>query len=340
MIIVMQPGASEDDIHRVIKRLETNGYGHHLSRGVERTLIGAIGSQEQKEQVAEQLERLPMVERVVPILRAYKLVSREHQPTPLVVKIGDVPFGREHLGIIAGPCAVESEKQLLEAAAAVKSAGAHCLRGGAFKPRTSPYSFQGLGFEALSLLAAAREATGLPIVTEVMDPRQIEPMVESKLDALQVGTRNMHNFELLKEVGACGLPVVLKRGWAATVQEWLRAAEYVASAGNLNIIMCERGIRTFETDTRFTLDLSGMAAAKLETHLPIIVDPSHSTGTHKLVPQMSLAAIAAGADGLTIEVHPHPDRALSDGPQQLTPKRFAALMQDVRKIAAVVDKEL
>jgi len=224
MIIVMQPGAGEEHVRRVIERLEANGYGYHLSRGVERTLIGAIGSQEHKERVAEQIERLPMVERVVPILRPYKLVSREHELVPLVVKIGDAVFGREKLGIIAGPCSVESEEQIIEAARAVKAAGAHCLRGGAFKPRTSPYSFQGLGPEGLELLLAARQATGLPIVTEVMDPRQIELMVDKKVDALQIGTRNMHNFDLLKEVGACGLPVVLKRGWAATVQEWLRAA--------------------------------------------------------------------------------------------------------------------
>lgn len=339
MIIVMQGGAGDGDIARVIERLEERGYGHHISRGVERTVIGAVGTPEgEKQQIAEQLSRLPMVERVVPILKPYKLVSREHQPEPVVVKVGAAQFGGSHISVIAGPCAVESEEQLLEAAQAVKAAGAAALRGGAYKPRTSPYSFQGLGEEGLNLLAQARELTGLPVVTEIMDPRQTETMA-GRADALQIGARNMQNYDLLREVGQAGLPVVLKRGFAATIQEWLRAAEYIAASGNLDIILCERGIRTFETETRFTMDLGGMAAAKQETYLPIIADPSHAMGSHRLVLPMALAAVAAGADGLMIEVHPHPDQALSDGPQSLTPASFSRLMEQVRAVAAAVGRQ-
>ena len=338
MIIVVTPGASEQDIQAIIKRLEARGYGHHISRGVERTLIGAIGALEgEKEAVADQLQRLPAVERVIPILKPYRFVSREHQHEPMPVKIGDFAFGGHQVGIIAGPCSVESREQTVAAARAVKLHGGVALRGGAYKPRTSVYAFQGLGERGLDYLESARGETGLPVVTEVTDIRQIEALAE-RVDALQIGARNMHNFDLLKEVGLVRKPIVLKRGWAATVGEWLRAAEYIAASGNLNIILCERGIRTYETETRFTLDLSGMAVAKMETHLPVIADPSHATGTHKLVPQMALAAIAAGADGLMIEVHPHPDQALSDGPQSLTPKRFGALMQDVRKVAEAVGR--
>ena len=339
MIIVMAPGAKEEDIQRVATELQVAGYDAHISRGVERTLIGAVGAPEgEKERLAEQFSRLPMVDRVVPILKSYKLVSRESHPEPTSVRIGEVDFGSQRLGVIAGPCAVESEQQILEAARAVKEAGACALRGGVYKPRTSPYAFQGLGPEGLKLMVLAREATGLPLVTEVMDIRQVELLAEA--DVLQVGARNMHNYDLLRAVGQTDKPVILKRGFAATVQEWLRAAEYIASAGNLRIIMCERGIRTFETQTRFTLDLGGMAAAKLETHLPFIVDPSHAVGIHTLVPQMALAALAAGADGLLIEVHPHPDKALSDGPQSLTPARFQRLMNDLRNLAQAIGREL
>jgi len=340
MIIVMTSGATEEDIARVVERLGDRGYGHHISRGVERTVIGAVGAPDgEKQEIAEQLSRLPMVERVVPILRPYKLVSREHQPEPVVVKVGPAEFGGVKIGVIAGPCAVESEEQLLEAAQAVKAAGAVALRGGAYKPRTSPYSFQGLGEEGLELLAKARQLTGLPVVTEVMDPRQVETVADYA-DALQIGARNMQNYDLLREVGQLGKPVVLKRGFSATVQEWLRAAEYIAASGNLDIILCERGIRTFETETRFTLDLGGMAAAKQETYLPIIADPSHSMGTYRLVLPMALAAIAAGADGLIIEVHPHPDQALSDGPQSLTITGFARLMEQVRAVAAAIGRQV
>lgn len=340
MIIVMAPGATDEHIAQVVKRLEARGYGAHISRGVERTLIGAIGAlEEEKEAVAEQLSGLPMVERVVPILRPYKLVSREHAPEPTPVRIGDVTLGGPQVVVIAGPCSIESPDQALQAARAVKAAGARVFRGGVFKPRTSPYAFQGLGEPGLELLAKARADTGLPVVTEVMDVRQVE-LVAAVADALQIGTRNMANFDLLKEVGHVGKPVILKRGFAATAQEWLRAAEYVAASGNLNIIMCERGIRTFETETRYTLDLGTMAWVKLETHLPVIADPSHATGLHKIVPQMALAAVAAGADGLMVEVHPQPDQALSDGPQSLTPDRFEQLMADVRRVAAAVGRTL
>ena len=337
MIIVMAPGASEKQVQGVLDRLEARGYGHHLSAGVERTIIGAIGANEREKQVvAEQLSQLPGVERVVPILKSFKMVSRDHHPSGTVVKIGEAEFGPGHLGVIAGPCTIETEKQLMDATKAVKAAGAHVLRGGAFKPRTSPYDFQGLREEGVELLAKAGKEFGMPTITEAMEPRQIE-LVAQACDAIQIGARNMSNFDLLREAGATGRTIVLKRSFAATVEEWLKAAEYIATTGNLNIILCERGIRSFDTATRFTLDLAGMAAAKLETHLPIIVDPSHATGTHKLVAPMSLAAVAAGADGLMIEVHPHPDQARCDGPQSLTPKRFAVLMEQIRQVSKVIE---
>ncbi len=339
MIIVMAAEATEEDIQRVSDRLKQWGYEAHISQGVERTLIGAVGAPEgEKESIADQLSRFPMVDRVVPILKAYKLVSRESHTETTPVRIGEVEFGGPRLGVIAGPCAVESEQQILQAARAVKEAGACALRGGVYKPRSSPYSFQGLGPEGLKLMVAAREETGLPIVTEVMNTQQIELLEEA--DVLQIGARNMQHYDLLRAVGQTDKPVLLKRGFAATVQDWLRAAEYIASAGNLRVIMCERGIRSFETQTRFTMDLGGMAVAKLETHLPVIADPSHAMGDHKLVPQMALAAIAAGADGLIIEVHPHPDQALSDGPQSLTPARFQRLMTNLRAVAHALGREL
>lgn len=340
MIIVMAPGASEKQVQEVLARLEVRGYGHNISAGVERTIIGAIGANErEKQQVAEQLSQLPGVERVVPILKPFKMVSRDHHPKGTIVKIGEAMFGPGHCGIIAGPCTVETEKQLMDATKAVKAAGAHVLRGGAFKPRSSPYDFQGLREEGLELLAKAGKEFGMPTITEAMESRQIEA-VANVCDAIQIGARNMSNFDLLREAGATGKTIVLKRGFAATVEEWLKAAEYVATTGNLNIILCERGIRSFDTITRFTLDLAGMAAAKLETHLPIIVDPSHATGTHKLVAPMSLAAVAAGADGLMIEVHPHPDQARCDGPQSLTPKRFSVLMDQLREMAKLMETSI
>jgi 3-deoxy-7-phosphoheptulonate synthase len=340
VIIIMRPGASEAEVSDILQRLEKRGYGHHISAGVERTIIGAIGANErEKQQVAEQLMGLPGVERVVPILKSYKMVSRDHHPDGAMVPIGSAKIGGGYLGVIAGPCTIESEKQLFAAAQAVKESGAVVLRGGAFKPRSSPYDFQGLREEGVALLKAAGEAVGLPTLTEIMEPRQIEVVV-GQVDALQIGARNMANFDLLREAGATGLPVLLKRGFAATVEEFIKAAEYIATTGNLNIILCERGIRSFETVTRFTLDLAGMAAVKLETYLPIIADPSHATGNHRLVGPMSLAAIAGGADGIMVEVHPHPDQARCDGPQSLTPRRFAALMEQIRKLAAALEMQV
>jgi 3-deoxy-7-phosphoheptulonate synthase len=339
MIIVMSRSATQHDVEEVIKRLEERGYGHHLSRDIERTVIGAIGAPEaEKEAVADNLRRLAGVERVVPILKPYKIVSRESHPKTGRVLFGEsAEFGGKRVSVIAGPCTVESRAQLLKAARAVGRAGAAALRGGAFKPRTSPYDFQGLGEEGLALLAEARAATGLPIVTEARDAAHVDA-VAAVADAIQIGARNMQNYELLRAAGQTGKPVLLKRNFSATVEEWLKAAEYVASSGTLDIVLCERGIRTFEPSMRNTLDLSSVIVAKRETYLPVIVDPSHATGDFRAVPPLSLAAIAAGADGLIIEVHPDPDEALCDGPQQLTPSRFARLMEEVRVVAQAVGR--
>ena len=340
MIIVMSTEATEDNVLEVLRRLEDRGYGHHISRGVERTIIGAIGAPDgEKRAVAEQLGQLEGVERVVPILRPYKLVSREHHADTTTVNIGSFSFGRDRVGVIAGPCSIESREQLLEVAMKVKAAGAIALRGGAYKPRTSPYAFQGLGKEGLELLKEAGAASGLPVVTEVMDLRHVE-IAHDFADCLQIGTRNMQNYDLLREVGRTSKPIILKRSYAATVDEWLQAAEYIASAGNLQIILCERGIRTFETATRYTFDLAGAIHARFESLLPIIADPSHAAGNHRLVGPLAMAALAAGLDGLMIEVHPHPDRALSDGPQSLTPKRFEALMGSLAAAAKAAGREL
>ena len=323
MIIVMSTKAGDTEVQKVVDLLEGRGYGHHISRGVERTLIGAIGTADgEKRTLAEQLMTMQGVERVVPIVRSYKLVSREHQEQTSVVYIGSAPFGRGNIGMIAGPCAIESAEQTVTAAKAVKDAGATVLRGGAFKPRTSPYDFQGLGEEGLKILAEAGRQTDLPTVTEAREARHID-LVARYADAIQIGARNMQNYDLLQAAGETGLPIILKRGLSATVEEWLKAAEYVASVGNLNII-----------------DLAGMVAAKNETHLPIIVDPSHSTGHHSLVAPMTLAALASGADGVMIEVHPHPDRALCDSLQQLTPRNFTRLMDRVRDLSSAMGLQL
>jgi len=340
MIVIMSPQATESDIEQVQQLLADRGYGVHLSRGVERTIIGAIGAlDEEKAVVAEQLDVLPAVERVVAILKPYKLVSREARAERSVVPVGNVEVGVQKLAVMAGPCSVESEQQLMECAEGVKAGGAAILRGGAFKPRTSPYDFQGLGEEGLRLLVAARERTGLPIVTEVRDVRQV-PLVNEHADLLQIGARNMYNSDLLKEVGRCDKPVLLKRGFAATIEEWLKAAEYIAAAGNLNIILCERGIRTFDTTLRYTFDLSAIPVAQAETHLPVIADPSHASGQSEYVAPLAMGAVAGGADGLMIEVHPQPERALSDGPQSLTPTAFAELMQQLRSVAAAVGRSM
>ena len=310
-------------------KIEKLGYKPHVIRGVERNVVGAVGDERGKAKL-QSLEVLPGVEKVVPILKPYKLASRDIKPEGTVVKVdGKVEIGGEKITVIAGPCAVEGEEQIIESACAVKEAGADILRGGAFKPRTSPYSFQGLEEEGLILLAKAREKTGLPVVTEIMNPKDVD-MVAEYSDIMQVGARNVQNFSLLKKLGQCDKPILLKRGMSTTIEEFLMSAEYILSEGNKDVILCERGIRTFETATRSTLDLSCVPVLKEKTHLPIIVDPSHATGYWLYVAPMSYAAIAAGADGLMVEVHPKPEEAESDGIQSLKPSTFSSLMQNLR----------
>ena len=337
MIVVMKPHASADAVKRVTERAETSGLSVHLSRGEERTIIGLIGDVRVIE--PESLEALPEVDRVLRIIEPYKLASRQGQPEGSKVRVGNVVFGGDAFPVIAGPCAVESAQQLNTVAQAVKGAGAADLRGGAFKPRTSPYSFQGLGEEGLQLLSQARSRFQLPVVTEVMSPRELELVLEHA-DLLQVGARNMHNFSLLKELGGVDRPVMLKRGLSASIDEWLQAAEYLMSAGNSQVILCERGIRTFETYTRNTLDLSAIAAIKQLSHLPVIVDPSHATGRRELVAALARAALAVGADGLMVEVHPCPANAMADGPQSLLPEEFHQLMESLRRLAPALDKSM
>lgn len=337
MIIVMHSGAQKNEVAEVLKRLKNLGFQIHLSEGVERTIIGAIGDKTRLNEVS--LEAMPGVEKVVPILQPYKLVSREFRHHDSVVRVGELEFGGEQIQIMAGPCAVESKEQLMKTAEQVSKAGATVLRGGAFKPRTSPYAFQGLEEEGLKMLAEAREKTGLKIVTEVVDPRTVE-LVSQYADILQVGARNMQNFFLLKEVSSANKPVVLKRGPSATIEEWLMAAEYIMAGGNYGVILCERGIRTFETYLRNTLDLSAVPVAKHLSHLPVIVDPSHALGKWRFVTPMAKAAIAAGADGLLVEVHPDPASALCDGPQSLTPDNFSELMGEIKKVAEIMDRTI
>jgi 3-deoxy-7-phosphoheptulonate synthase len=337
MIVVMSHRASEGDIEAVLVRLEKIGFQIHLSRGVERTIIGAIGDRAAVGEIS--LEAMPGVEKVVPILQPYKLASRTFQEANTVVRVGNLEIGGDTIHVMAGPCAVESREQLMQAARIVRDAGGTILRGGAFKPRTSPYSFQGLEEEGLKLLAEAREETGLLIVTEVMDVRTV-PMVAEYADILQIGARNMQNFFLLKEVAKIDKPVVLKRGPSSTIEEWLMAAEYIMSGGNYNVILCERGIRSFENYTRNTLDLTAVPVVKYLSHLPVIVDPSHAIGMWRFVSPMARAAIAAGADGLMVEVHPNPAEALCDGPQSLTPFNFAAMMDDLKHIATMMGRKM
>jgi len=337
MIVIMRHKATDDEIEAVMLRLERVGFQIHLSRGVERTIIGAIGDKTRLGDVS--LEAMPSVERVVPILQPYKLASRTFQEEGTVIRVGGQEIGGDTLQVIAGPCAVESREQLMEAASIARSAGVTILRGGAFKPRTSPYSFQGLEEAGLKLLAEAREATGLLIVTEVMDARTL-PLVAEYADILQIGARNMQNFFLLREVAKVDKPVVLKRGSSATIEEWLMAAEYIMAGGNYNVILCERGIRSFESYTRNTLDLTAVPVVKHLSHLPVIVDPSHAIGKWRYVPAMSMAAIASGADGLMIEMHPNPAEALCDGQQSLTPDNFIDLMSDLKKIAGVMGRKM
>jgi len=337
MIVVMKQGATQAQIVNVTARIEQLGCQAHISEGRERTIIGIIGNGRPLDR--EPIERLDGVERTVPVLRPFKLASREFHPQDTVVPVNGVTIGGRQLVVMAGPCAVEGQDQLLETARAVKSAGAQMLRGGAFKPRTSPYSFQGLGEEGLRFLAAAREETGLPVITEVMAPEQV-PLVTTYAEVLQIGARNMQNYALLHAVGEAQRPVLLKRGMMSTVEELLMAAEYVLSHGNDRIILCERGIRTFEQYTRNTVDISAVPLLKQLSHLPVVVDPSHGTGKWDLVGAVSKAAVAAGADGLLIEVHPHPSHALSDGAQSLKPTTFAQLMVELRAVAHAVGREL
>jgi 3-deoxy-7-phosphoheptulonate synthase len=337
MIIIMRMGASQDEIQTIVERVSGMGFRTHLSEGEERTIIGVIGDERPVDK--DSLARMQGVERIVPILRPFKLASRDFQPHDSVIDINGCAVGGKRLTIMAGPCAVESREQIIETACLVKEAGAHMLRGGAFKPRTSPYSFQGMGEEALVYLAEAREATGLPFVTEVMAPEQI-PLVTRYADVLQIGTRNMQNYALLHAVGESGFPVLLKRGMMSTIEELLMSAEYILSHGNRKVMLCERGIRTFETYTRNTLDINAVPVLKELTHLPVIVDPSHATGKWNLVSAVSRASVAAGVDGLIIEVHPHPEKALSDGGQSLRSARFAELMTQLTRVAEAVGRTL
>lgn len=337
MIIVMKQGATQHQVTNVTARIQQWGCQAHISEGEERTIIGVIGNGRPLDR--EPIERMSGVERTVPILRPFKLASRDFHPKDTVIDLNGVSIGGEQLIVMAGPCAVENRDQLLETAHLVKEAGAKVLRGGAYKPRTSPYSFQGLGEEGLKLLAEAREETGLLIVTEVMEP-DLLPLVATYADILQIGARSMQNYALLHAVGEAQKPVLLKRGMMSTMEELLMSAEYILSHGNNRVILCERGIRTFEPYTRNTLDVSAIPLLKQLSHLPVIADPSHGTGKWELVEPVTRAAVAAGADGLLIEVHPHPEEALSDGAQSLKPERFAALMENLVSVAAAVGRGL
>lgn len=336
MVIVMKPDATEEQIKNVEAVLKKLGLGVHISVGTERTIIGVIGD---KRVLADTpLELMQGVDRIIPIVESFKLASKTFKPEPTVIRIKDVAIGGKKIAIMAGPCAVESYDQVMQTAKFLKSKGVQFLRGGAYKPRTSPYSFQGLEEEGYRLLSEAAKETGLLVVSEVISPASLEQAIKY-VDVVQIGARNMQNFQLLREVGRLKIPVVLKRGLASTIEEWLNAAEYIMNEGNYNIILCERGIRTFEPYTRNTLDLSAVPIIKDISHLPIIVDPSHGTGKWKLVTPLSRAAIAAGADGLMIEVHPKPECALSDGPQSLNFETFETLVQEVAKIAHAVGRE-
>ncbi len=338
MIIVLKAGATETEIDEVAARVRALGYAPHMIRGEIRTVIGAVGDERGKEDLLS-LENLECVETVQRILQPFKLASREVKAETTQVRVDGVVIGGKRVVVMAGPCSVESRDQVLEVAAQVKAAGATILRGGAFKPRTSPYAFQGLEETGLKFLAEAKRETGLPIVTEVMEPEKVG-LVAEYADILQIGARNVQNFSLLKRVAEVKKPVLLKRGMATSIQEWLLSAEYILSGGNPNVILCERGIRTFETATRFTLDLNAVPVLKKLTHLPVLVDPSHGTGHWEYVESMARAGVAAGADGLIIEVHPRPAEALSDGPQSLKPERFAAVMTRLRRVAQAVDRDL
>jgi 3-deoxy-7-phosphoheptulonate synthase len=337
MIIVLRRGATDQDVRQIEEAIRALGLTAHISRGVERTIIGAIGDERKID--PESFEGLPVVEKVLRILSPFRLVSREFQKEDTVIEVRGKTVGGKALALFAGPCSVEGHEMMVGIGGGVAAGGATFLRGGAFKPRTSPYAFQGMGEEGLKCLAEAREATGLPVATELMDPRDLD-LVARYADVIQIGARNMQNFRLLTEVGKLDKPVILKRGMSATIQEWLMSAEYIASEGNQKIILCERGIRTYETATRNTFDVSAIPVVKSLSHLPVIADPSHAAGKAALVPPLAAAAIAAGADGLMIEVHPQPERALSDGPQSLKPDAFAAMVVRLRRVAEAVGRTL
>ncbi|OGX34264.1 MAG: 3-deoxy-7-phosphoheptulonate synthase [Omnitrophica WOR_2 bacterium RIFCSPLOWO2_02_FULL_50_19] len=337
MIIVLKPEATESQIKHIVEKVKALGLKPMISKGVERTIIGLIGEEDVLRSTP--LDVFPGVEKVMSILAPYKLVSREFKHENSVINAGKVKIGGKKIAVMAGPCSVENREMLIRIARDVKKAGASILRGGAFKPRTSPYSFQGLGEEGLKYLKEAREKTGLPVVTEIMDIRDLD-LIEKYVDILQVGARNMQNFNLLKEVGLSKKPVLLKRGISSTIVELLMSAEYILSNGNFNVMLCERGIRTFEDQTRFTLDLSAIPVLKKLTHLPVIVDPSHAAGKWGYVPALSKAAIAAGADGLMVEVHPRPEEAFSDGAQSLMPDNFDKMMKDLKAVAKAVGRDI
>ena len=337
MIIIMKPNSSDDQIKRVTDLIESKGLTPHLSKGSQVTIVGVVG--DKTKLLHSNVELLDGVDKVVPVTESYKLVNKKFHPDDSNIPVGNALIGPGTLTVMAGPCAVESREQLMETAFAVKKAGASFLRGGAYKPRTSPYSFQGLEEEGLKYMKEAKEATGLNVICEVTSARAIEAAVRY-VDMLQIGARNMQNFELLKEAGKSGLPVLLKRGLCATIDEWLNAAEYIISEGNPNIVLCERGIRTYETSTRNTLDISAVPVIRQKSHLPVIVDPSHATGVRAYVAPLAKAAVAAGADGLMIEVHPCPEKALSDGPQSLTFDAFEQLMKELAPYAELAGRTI
>ncbi|HSN45315.1 MAG TPA: 3-deoxy-7-phosphoheptulonate synthase [Casimicrobiaceae bacterium] len=338
MIIVMRPEAGEAAIAAVEAKIRSHGLDVHISRGIERTLIGAVGDERKLDPAM--FDPMPGVETSMHIVKPYKLVAREWHPANSVVSAGGVPVGGRTVQVIAGPCSVETQAQMDASAAAVAAAGARLMRGGAFKPRTSPYAFQGKGVDGLRLLKDAAAGARLPVVTELMDARMLDSFLAYGVDVIQIGTRNMQNFDLLKAVGQVPVPVILKRGMSATISEWLMAAEYIAAGGNHNIIFCERGIRTFETAYRNVLDVTAIPVLKRETHLPVIVDPSHAGGKAWMVPALSLAAVAAGADGLLVEIHPSPKDAWCDADQALTPGEFSALMAQIRAVAQAVGRDV
>ncbi|MEM7034308.1 MAG: 3-deoxy-7-phosphoheptulonate synthase [Chloroflexota bacterium] len=337
MIVIMKVGSSQEDIDAVQARVEAQGLRTDVVYGEERTIIGLIGDKSVIEE--DNIMRMSGVDRVMPVSRPFKMASREFHPEDTVIDVNGHKIGGDQITVMAGPCSVESHEQFLEIAGQVREAGAHLIRGGAFKPRTSPYSFQGMGEEGLKIMATAREETGLPVITEVMAPDQL-PLIEKYADVLQIGTRNMQNYALLNAVGRSHLPVLLKRGMMSTIEELLMSAEYILANGNKNVMLCERGIRTFETYTRNTLDINAVPVLKELTHLPVVIDPSHATGKWSLVNSASLAAVASGADGLIIEVHHKPEEAMSDGAQSLKPSRFAGLMSQMGKVATAIDRRM